>query len=138
MAMTIAVTRDVAPRVRGFLASVMVEVAAGVFAAPRLSPQVRGRVLSVLEDWQGELGQGGVTLLWADGRVPGGLAMRTLGVPARELVELDGVFLARTPLDKGEAHALLTNGRSLTTHPFETRPPGRPEAPDLPGPRDAG
>lgn len=135
MPMTIAVTRDVAPRVRGFLASVMVEVAAGVFAAPRLSPQVRGRILTVLETWQADLGSGGFTLLWEDKRIPGGLALRTLGQPARQLVEADGLYLARTPLDAEEARRLIQDGRSLTSKQFATRPAGRPDAPDLAGPR---
>ena len=135
MPMTIVVTRDVAPRVRGFLASVMVEAAAGVFVAPRLNPQVRGRILTVLEAWQGELGTGGVTMLWEDNRIPGGLALRTLGQPERQLIEQDGVYLARTPLDAQEAKRLLADGRSLTSSHFSSRPAGRPDAPVLSGPR---
>jgi len=132
--MTIAVTRDVAPRVRGFLASVMVEVAAGVFAAPRLNPQVRARVLAVLGEWQAELGEGGVTVLWEDRSAPGGLALKTIGRPERQLQVLDGIVLAHTPLEASEARALLRDGRPWTGNPFEPRPPGWPPAPDPPVP----
>ena len=44
MALVVIVTRDVAYRYRGFLASVMLEVAPAVYISPRMSPAVRGRV----------------------------------------------------------------------------------------------
>lgn len=42
MALVVIVTRDVAYRYRGFLASVMLEVAPAVYISPRMSPAVRG------------------------------------------------------------------------------------------------
>jgi len=106
------VTRDVAARVRGFLASVMLEAAPGVYVAPRLNRAVRERVMDVLVEWQGELG-GAITLLWQDGTAAGGLAVRSFGAPARELVELDGLFVSRTDLDAKEREKLVTAHRSL-------------------------
>ena len=43
MPMTIVVTRDVEARYRGFLTSVMLEIAPGVYVAPDLSAGVRQR-----------------------------------------------------------------------------------------------
>ena len=51
MPMTVVVVRDVADRYRGFLASVMPEVAPGVFVSPDLSRAVRERVWTVLSGW---------------------------------------------------------------------------------------
>jgi hypothetical protein len=53
MALAVIVTRDVADRFRGFLASVMLEVAPGVFISPRMNKGVRERTWSVLADWHG-------------------------------------------------------------------------------------
>ena len=44
MSMTIVVTRNVEARVRGFLASTMLEIASGVYTAPTLTPAVRDRI----------------------------------------------------------------------------------------------
>jgi CRISPR/Cas system-associated endonuclease Cas1 len=48
MSMTVIATRNVEPKVRGFLASVMLEVGPGVYCAPRISPAVRDRIWSVM------------------------------------------------------------------------------------------
>jgi CRISPR-associated protein Cas2 len=50
MPMTVVVTRDVADRYRGFLASIIPEVATDVFTAPELSRGVRERIWSVLSE----------------------------------------------------------------------------------------
>ena len=47
---TLVVTRDVEERHRGFLISVMLEIAPGVYVSPRMSQGVRERVWSVLTD----------------------------------------------------------------------------------------
>ena len=49
--MTVVVVRDVADRYRGFLASIMPEVAPGVFVSPDLSRGVRERLWAVLSKW---------------------------------------------------------------------------------------
>ena len=94
MPMTVVVTRDVAPRFRGFLASVMLEVAPGVYTAPDLSAAVRERVWAVLSDWHRELG-GVVLLTWRDRKASGGQGMLTLGDPPKILVDHDGLILAK-------------------------------------------
>lgn len=48
MALVTIVTRDVADRYRGFLASVMLEVAPTVYVSPRMNPGIRARVWKVL------------------------------------------------------------------------------------------
>lgn len=98
MPMTVIVVRDVPPRFRGFLASVMLEIAPCVYTGPRLSRTVRERVWRVLADWHGRVRQGGIVMTWQDGSLPGGQGVATLGVPPRWLVEHDGVFLSHQRL----------------------------------------
>ena len=56
--MTVVVTVNVEARYRGFLASAMLEIAPGVYTAPRMTSGIRERVWDVLADWYYELGQG--------------------------------------------------------------------------------
>ena len=93
--MTIIVTRDVAPRIRGFLASCMIEIAPGVYTSPRLSAAVRERVWTVIAEWFEELGGRCIVMTWQDSRAPSGQRVRVAGEPPVELIEHDGVFLSR-------------------------------------------
>jgi CRISPR-associated protein Cas2 len=93
--MTVIVTRDVEDRYRGFLSSVMLEVATGVYTGPRLSRGVRERVWRVLSDWHGELRRGSIVMTWRDAGAAGGQAVLTLGEPSRQLLDVDGVLLVR-------------------------------------------
>jgi CRISPR-associated protein Cas2 len=95
MPMTVVVTRNVSDRMRGFLASSMLELTAGVYTAPRLSTAVRKRICEVLEDWWSNEQDASLIMLWADNRSPGGQAVWTLGIPPIDLVEIDGLILAR-------------------------------------------
>ena len=95
--MTVVVTRNVSDRVRGFLASSMLELAPGVYSAPRLSPAVRDRIWIVLADWFPAENDASVVMVWADNALPGGQAVRVLGLPPIDLVELDGMVIARRP-----------------------------------------
>ena len=88
--MVVVVTSNVADRFRGFLASAMLEIAPGVYTAPRMSKAVRDRVWAVLVDWHGQLGGGSILMTWRDASEPCGQGIRTLGLPARTFVELDG------------------------------------------------
>ena len=96
--MVVIVTRDVAPRFRGFLASCMLEIAPGVYTAPRMTTGVRERVWTVLSDWFGELSDGSIVMTWRDPTLPIGQGLRSLGQPAKEIVEIDGLFLVRREL----------------------------------------
>lgn len=93
--MTVIATVDVATRFRGFLASCMLEIAPGIYTAPRMSRAVRDRVWSVLAEWYSASGGGGILMTWKDDSLPGGQAIKTLGLPARKLQKVDGIFLAR-------------------------------------------
>jgi CRISPR-associated protein Cas2 len=95
MSMTVVVTRNVSDRVRGFLASAMLELAPGVYSAPRISPAVRDRVWAVLEDWFPNERDASIVMVWQERTVPGGQAVRALGSPPVGLVEVDGLLLAR-------------------------------------------
>jgi len=94
MSMTVVVTRNVRDRIRGFLASTMLELAPGVYSAPRISPAVRERIWNVLAEWFLDEVDASIVMLWADTSLPGGQAVRTLGSPPIQLVEIDGLVLA--------------------------------------------
>ena len=93
--MTVVVTRNVSSRMRGFIASSMLELAPGVYSAPRLNPSVRDRIWRVLEDWFAAEQNASIVLVWADPSVPGGQNVRVLGLPPIELLEIDGIVVSR-------------------------------------------
>jgi CRISPR-associated protein Cas2 len=88
--MVVVVTRDVADRFRGFLASAMLEIGRGVYTAPRMTKGVHERVWAVLAGWYGQLGGGAILMTWSDPSEPRGQGSRTRGLPSRTFVELDG------------------------------------------------
>lgn len=93
--MTIAVTRNTPGRFRGFLASCMLEIAPGVYVAPRMSRDVRERIWHILLRWAALIPEdGGIVLLWRDRKASSGLGLRMLGWPKKELVAYEGVWLA--------------------------------------------
>lgn len=97
--MTLVVTRDVEDRYRGFLHSVMLEIAPGVYTSPRMSKAVRERVWGVLMDWHSHLQRGSIVMTWRDVDAAGGQSLLYLGEPARELVEVDGTVLVRRKVE---------------------------------------
>ncbi len=82
-------------RYRGFLTSVMLEIAPGVHVAPEMSAGVRGRVWSVMTDWWTALGRGALIMVWRDTGATGNLRIETLGEPPKEIVDADGVLLVK-------------------------------------------
>src|SRR5215831_10962358 len=98
MPLCIVVTRDVEMRYRGFLGSVMLELAPGVYAGPRMSRGVRERVWDVMTEWHGQLQAGSVVMAWHEAGAPGGLRVLTLGEPPKDLVEHEGSLLVRRSL----------------------------------------
>ncbi|MBS3762090.1 MAG: type I-E CRISPR-associated endoribonuclease Cas2 [Planctomycetes bacterium] len=95
MSMTMAVTRNVPGRFRGFLASCMLEAAPGVYVSPRMRKAVRERLWKVMLDWAGALPEdGGVLLIWRDREAPSGLSLRTLGWPQKDITEHEGLWLS--------------------------------------------
>ena len=95
MPMAMIVTSNVEARYRGFLTSVMLEIAPGVYVAPDLSAGVRTRVWDVLSAWWVALGTGSVVLVWRDTMAVGNLQIMTLGEPPKEIVDADGVLLLK-------------------------------------------
>jgi CRISPR-associated protein Cas2 len=113
MPMTIVVTRNVAPRYRGFLASVMLEIAPGVYTSPRMSKGVRERVWDVLAGWFGSNATVGaqseaaasIVMTWRDSASPGGQQIETLGLPAKTLVDADGIMIVNRLQNDGTTTA---------------------------------
>ena len=93
--MTVVVTRDVELRYRGFLASAMLEVAPGVYVSPDLSHGVRERIWAVISTWYDVLNRGAIVMMWRDSTASGGLALRHLGDPPKEIRDADGVLLVK-------------------------------------------
>lgn len=98
MALTIIVTRDVADRYRGFLASVMLEIAPGVYISPKMKAGVRTRVWKVMREWHSQETDGGIVIVWRDAEQTGGVGIETLGNPPKKLIELDGLWITRRTL----------------------------------------
>jgi CRISPR-associated protein Cas2 len=98
MPMVVVITRDVEARYRGFLGSVMLELAPGVYAHPRVSAGVRTRIWKVLADWYGQLHRGSIVMTWADSVANGGLGLASLGEPPKEIVTHDAMLLVRRSL----------------------------------------
>lgn len=113
MSMTIAVTRNTPARFHGFFASCMVEIAPGVYVAPRMKKSVRDRIWQTVLEW-GELlsSNAGVVLFWKSRKAPSGLGVRLLGWPKKDLIEHEGTWLAVRNLtsihDEDELEALST------------------------------
>jgi len=100
MPMVVVITRDVEARYRGFLGSVMLELAPGIYAHPRMTTGVKNRVWEVLKDWYGQLGRGSIVMTWDDAASHGGLGLATLGEPPKEIVPHDGLLLVRRSATK--------------------------------------
>src|SRR6185312_3800221 len=96
MTMTVVVTRNVPDRYRGFLASCMLEIGPGVYTSPTMTQGVRDRVWQIMVDWSESLPtDGGVLLTWRDRNEPSGQAIRTIGWPKSDIVNRDGIWVAR-------------------------------------------
>lgn len=95
MPMTMVVTRDVEPRYRGFLASAMLEVAPGVYAAPAMTKGVRERIWTVLSEWWWGLGRGSIVMAWRNPSASGGIGLEMLGEPPKTILDADGVLLVK-------------------------------------------
>jgi len=93
------VTRDVADRFHGFLASVMLEVSPNVFVAPRMNKGVRERTWAIVREWHMQEPRGSLVMVWRDLNEVGGLGLAHLGTPPRKLVEIDGMWLTRRSRD---------------------------------------
>jgi len=95
VALVMVTTTDVPDRFRGFLCSVMLEVAPGLYVAPRMGKGPRERLWAVLSDWHQTEPRGSLVMVWRDLNETGGVGLAHLGTPPRELVELDGMWITR-------------------------------------------
>ncbi len=98
MSLVVIVTRDVADRFRGFLASTMLEIAPAVYISPRMNAGVRLRIWEVLSDWYGAEPRGSIVMVWRDLNETGSVGIENLGSPPRELIEMDGMWLTKRML----------------------------------------
>ncbi len=96
--MTVVVTRNVPDRIRGFLASSLLEVGPGVYTGARVTVAVRERIWGILEQWFPGT-EGSIVMVWSDSQMPGGQAVRVLGTPLIHLIEFDGIVLCRRQID---------------------------------------
>lgn len=87
--------RNVPERIRGFLASVSLEVAPTVYTAPGMTAGVRERMIAGLIDLFEAAPDRTILITWPDKSAPGGQAFRTIGAESTRLVEYDEVWLAR-------------------------------------------
>jgi CRISPR-associated protein Cas2 len=71
----------------------MLELAPGVYSAPKMSPAVRKRVWNVVTEWFIGEQEASVVMLWADPAQPGGQRVKTLGLPPVNLIDLDGLLV---------------------------------------------
>jgi len=101
MPFTVVITRDVEDRYRGFLGSIMLELAPGMYAQPRLSAGVRGRVLG----GYGQLRRGSIVVCWAEPSGNGGLGLRTFGEPPKTIVTHNAMLFVRRALAHDERAA---------------------------------
>lgn len=98
MSLVVIVTRDVADRYRGFLASTMLEIAPTVYLSPRMNAGVRSRIWDVLSDWYSAEPRGSIVMVWRDMNETGSVGIANLGSPPSELVEMDGLWLTKRSL----------------------------------------
>ena len=105
MSLTLIVTRDVAARYRGFLASVMPELAPGVYVSTDITTGVRDRVWAVADAWWNEAPGGSIVMAYPDKLAPGRLGVRVLGIPPVRLVDVDGIRLVIRPFDSANGSA---------------------------------
>jgi len=98
MPMTMVITRDVEDRFRGFLGSIMLELAPGIYVHPRMSVAVRGRVVDVIAEWYGTLQRGSIIVSWNETSENGLLGVKNFGTPPKSIVMHDGALIARRPL----------------------------------------
>ena len=93
--MTVVVTVNVEARYRGFLASVMLEIAPGVYTSPRMTSGIRDRIWKVLSGWYNELDRGAIVMTWSEPEAVGEQRIRLLGDAPKTIVDADGVHLVK-------------------------------------------
>jgi CRISPR-associated protein Cas2 len=93
MAMTVLVTRNASDRTRGFLASSMLELAAGVYVAANMTPAVRDKVWAVVTQWIDS--EASAIILWQDKTAIGLISSKVIGEPPIAISDIDGLLVSR-------------------------------------------
>lgn len=113
MPMTVVITNNVPMKYRGFLASCMLELAPGVYSHPKMSAGIRQRMWKVLEKWHNEQQNpdSSIMLIWSDVSQPGGQGVQYLGLPARTVIDCDGILLSRLSEKEAEEQKEQLQGK---------------------------
>lgn len=96
--MVVIVTNNVKPRFRGFLSSCMLEIAPGVYTSPKINPHVRTSIWNILTNWYNFEPVGSIIMTWQTSQHPAEQEYLSLGIPQKELVEIDGIWILRKAL----------------------------------------
>lgn len=91
-------------RFKGFLASVMLEIAPNTFVAPRFKRAALDRVWEVLRDWHAAAPEGYVIALIGSSEPRGVPEIRTLGLPPRTILEQDEMLLLLRERSSPDTH----------------------------------
>lgn len=92
--MIVVVTRNVPEKVRGFLASCMLEVTPAVYASPSMTKGVRERTWAVLSKWFVDIADASVVMIYKDNTESTGVGVLSLGEPPRRIIDADGIALS--------------------------------------------
>lgn len=82
-------------RFSGFLHSVAMELAPGMFLAADFDRAAFDRVWRTLEEWHAHWPEGWIIAVLPAKKVRHPPELRALGVPPRTLIELDGLYLLK-------------------------------------------
>jgi CRISPR-associated protein Cas2 len=135
--MTVFSTTNVSGRVRGILASVALELAPGVYVAPKLNKRTLTSILDTLRNWfQYESNDASIAVVWRDTSAIGGISHIVFGASPIEICDLDGLLVShrvaavRGMQDTGQTVATmgsLTNEDRIPSAPqnaiFSTKSP---------------
>jgi CRISPR-associated protein Cas2 len=57
---------------------------------------VRERVWNIMKEWHAAEPRGSIVMIWRESEGVGSLGLAYLGTPAKMLIEMDGMWVART------------------------------------------
>lgn len=95
MSMAILITTDVPDRFRGLISGHMLELKAGLYLSPDMNARTRDELWSILSDWHRYISSGSIALIFPNSEKPGGLDIKYLGEPVKEIAEFDGLYVTR-------------------------------------------
>ena len=100
MPLTVVITRDIEDCYHGFLDFTKSDLAPGVYAQPRRSAALRGRVCATVEEWHVRLRDGSIVMCWAEPGATGGPGLSTLGEMPKHVIAYDAGLLIRRALPR--------------------------------------